>query len=108
MPLLARLHSYLFISINWPSKVKSEVGIGASVLSASASDRGPGDDLRVDVEQGNVVVVGALCAGLVKALVVAAYKKRKFLTLCFIASSPIRALISAYMCYASHSHRWRG
>ena len=50
VPLLARLHSYLFISINWPSKVKSEVGIGASVLSASASDRGPGDDLRVDVE----------------------------------------------------------
>ena len=50
VPLLARLHSYLFIGINWPSKVKSEVGIGASVLSASASDRGPGDDLRVDVE----------------------------------------------------------
>ena len=26
----------------------------------------------------------------------------------FFATSPIRRLISAYMCFASHSHRWSG
>ena len=26
----------------------------------------------------------------------------------FAVTSPVRALISAYICFASHSHRWRG